>query len=76
VLSNIFIDVMDADNARGISYLTLYRHIGPESLEGQPIEFSGPAAVGHYEDRVVRTTDGFRFARRKLHLAFRRSDKF
>lgn len=76
VLTNIFIDVISPDAARGISYLTLYRHIGPESLEGQPIEFDGPAAVGHYEDRFVRTAEGFRFARRKLHLTFRRADKF
>jgi len=76
VLSNIFIDVIDADTARGISYLTLYRHVGPESLRGQPIEFSGPAAVGHYEDQFVRAGDGFLFSRRKLHLTFRRADKF
>ena len=75
VLTNIFIDVVDADTARGISYLTLYRHIGNESLRAGPIEFDGPAAVGHYEDRFVRTPEGFRFARRKLHLAFHRPDK-
>jgi hypothetical protein len=75
VLTNIFIDVQDADNARGISYLTLYRHIGPESLSGEPIEFQGPAAVGHYEDQFVRTPAGFRFKRRRLQLSFRRADK-
>lgn len=76
VLSNIFIDVQDADHARGISYLTLYRHIGPESLTAGPIEFDGPAAVGHYEDQFVRTAEGFRFKRRRLHLTFRRAEKF
>lgn len=76
VLSNIFIDVRDADQARGISYLTLYRHIGPESLTGKPIEFDGPAAIGHYEDQFVRTAQGFRFKRRRLQITFTRADKF
>jgi hypothetical protein len=76
VLSNIFIDVVDADHARGISYLTLYRHIGLESLTSEPIEFSGPAAVGHYEDQFVRTAAGFLIKRRRLHLAFRRAAQF
>lgn len=75
VLSNIFIDVIDADRARGISYLTLYRHIGPESLTGKPIEFSGPAAVGHYEDQFVRTESGFLFQRRRLQLTFQQAQQ-
>lgn len=72
VLTNIFIEVVDADTARGISYLSLYRHVGAESLAAGPVAFDGPAAVGHYEDRFTRTPDGWRIARRKLHLAFRR----
>lgn len=73
VLTNIFVDVVDADSARGISYLTLYRHVGPESLLGKPINFDGPAAVGHYEDQFVRTPAGFRFKYRLLHMTFRRA---
>lgn len=72
VLTNIFIDVLSGSEARGISYLSLYRHIGPESLKGQPVPFDGPAAIGHYEDRFVRTAAGWKFKRRKLQLAFRR----
>lgn len=72
VLTNIFIEALDANTARGISYLSLYRHVGVESLAAGPVAFDGPAAVGHYEDRFIRTADGWRFARRKLHLAFRR----
>jgi hypothetical protein len=72
VISNIFIDVLNENEARGISYLTLYRHVGPESLKGEPIDFKGPAAVGHYEDRFERTAAGWKFKRRKLHFAFRR----
>lgn len=72
VISNVFIDVLSDTEARGISYLTLYRHIGPESLTGAPAPLDGPAAVGHYEDRFQKTAEGWRFKRRKLQLAFRR----
>ncbi|MEM8768287.1 MAG: nuclear transport factor 2 family protein [Pseudomonadota bacterium] len=72
VLTNIFIDVLSPTEARGISYLTLYRHIGPESLTGEPVPFEGPAAIGHYEDRFEKTDEGWRIQRRKLHFAFRR----
>ena len=73
VITNIYIDVLNEHEARGISYLTLYRHIGPESLKGEPIDFDGPAGVGHYEDRFEKTDDGWKFKRRKLHFAFRRA---
>ena len=72
VISNVFIDVLNEREARGISYLTLYRHVGPESLKGEPIPFDGPAGVGHYEDRFEKTAEGWKFKRRKLHFAFRR----
>ena len=74
VLTNIHVEVVDSDHARGISYLSLYRHVGDESLTDDPIAFEGPAAVGHYEDEFVRTAEGWRFARRVLHFAFRRAD--
>ena len=76
VLTNVSIDVLDADHARGITYLTLYRHVGDESLRNEPIELRGPAAVGHYEDEFVRTAEGWRIARRVLRFAFRRADAF
>ena len=72
VISNVFIDVQSETRARGISYLTLYRYVGEESLKGEPIDFEGPAAVGHYEDRFEKTAEGWKFKRRKLHFAFRR----
>jgi hypothetical protein len=76
VISNVFIDVLDAASARGISYLTLYRHHGPESVSHGPAPLTGPAAVGHYEDRFLRTAEGWRFQSRRLHLAFRDPDRF
>ena len=72
ILTNIFTDVISDTEARGISYLTLYRHIGPESLTADPIDFKGPAGVGHDEDRFVATSTGWKFKHRKLHFAFSR----
>lgn len=76
VITNVFVDVLDVNSARGISYLTLYRHHGPESAAHGPAPLCGPAAVGHYEDRFVRTDEGWRFQSRRLHLAFRDPARF
>ena len=73
VLTNIHINVIDENTAEGISYLTLYRHEGDDQTgedEG-PREISGPAGIGHYADKFVRTDEGWRFAGRILHFAFR-----
>jgi SnoaL-like domain len=71
VITNIFIEVLDAQSARGIAYLTLYRHVGPSSARYDPIASTQPTAVGHYEDRYIRTDAGWRFKSRILHVAFR-----
>ena len=34
----------------------------------------GPVAVGHFEDRFVRTDAGWRFVSRRLQVAFRDPD--
>jgi hypothetical protein len=74
VISNVFIDVLGPDEARGISYFTLYLHHGEESLRFGPVPLTGPAAVGHYEDRFVRTGDGWRFRSRRRQVAFLGAD--
>ena len=72
VLTNISIEVQDSRHARGISYLTLYRHVGTESLRAEiPVPSTVPTAVGHYEDAFVLTDAGWRFKARTLHVAFR-----
>ncbi len=73
VLTNIYINVIDENQAEGLSYLTLYRHTG-EGLEGDdqgPRIIPGPSSVGHYADKFIRTEEGWRFASRVLHFAFR-----
>lgn len=73
VLTNIHIHVIDEDRAEGISYLTLYRHEGDSQNDAKegPREISGPAGVGHYSDKFIRTEEGWRFSSRVLHFAFR-----
>lgn len=74
VISNVFIDALSPDEARGISYFTLYRHHGEESVRFGPVPLTGPAAVGHYEDRFVRTDAGWLFRSRRAQIAFRAAD--
>ena len=76
VLTNISINVLSETEATGVTYLTLYRHIGPESLEDDPIELQGPAAVGHYTDRFSLTDQGWRIAERTLQFAFQNKSAF
>jgi SnoaL-like domain len=71
VITNVFVEVLDSHQARGIAYLTLYRHVGPASARYGPIQSTLPTAVGHYEDRYVRIDDVWRFKSRILHVAFR-----
>ena len=51
VLTNIFIEVQDSQHARGISYLTLYRHVGTESLRSRDAD-----SVDACRRRSVTTT--------------------
>lgn len=71
LVSNSWIDLLDADHARGLSYLTLWRAdaegLAPDAVAGA----DGPVAVGHSQDRFVRTDDGWRFAARTVHWAIR-----
>ena len=76
VLSNIAIDVDDERSAHGIAYLSLYRHIGPESLLADPVMLNGPAAIGHYSNRFVLTYSGWRIATCQLEFAFKDPQHF
>ena len=71
--SNLLIDVIDADNAKGCVYLTLYRHDGGEDRAVAPLP--GPQIVGEYRDRFVRTADGWRFAERGIEVSFLRREE-
>ena len=68
VCNNLLVDVIDADNARGTVYLTLYRYDGQEGRRVSPL--GAPQLVGEYRDRFVRTSEGWRFVARELEVSF------
>jgi hypothetical protein len=74
VITNIFVEVQDSHHARGVSYLTLYRHVGEQSAQRGPVLSIRPTAVGHFEDQYVKLDTGWRFQSRVLHVAFRDPD--
>ncbi len=72
VCSTFLCDVIDGDHAVGVVYLTLYRRLVEDDVEGA-VEISGPSAVAEYRDKFVRTRAGWRFAERELVPVFVRS---
>ena len=72
VCNNFLLDISDPDHAEGTVYLTLYRHDGEEGRSFSPLE--GPAMVGEYRDRFVRTEEGWRISHREIVVDFVRQD--
>lgn len=72
VCTNLRVDVVDEDEARGIVYLTLYRHDPQEGAEGRAAPLDGPVVVGHYRDRFRRVDGAWRIAHREIEVAFAR----
>lgn len=71
VCSNLAVQPVNESQAEGVVYLTLYRDDGdPDQL---PRPLAGPYLVGHYRDRFVRTNAGWRFAFRRVDVAFIRA---
>ena len=57
--------------AAGITYFTIYRHEGALAA-GTPAPLTGPASIGEFHDRFVRTPEGWRLRLRTTQVAFRR----
>jgi hypothetical protein len=72
VISNLLIDALDENRARGFCYLTLYR--GTRGEAAGPLPSAAPFVIGHYEDEFVRDGGDWRFAARRLTFTFRRGD--
>ena len=67
VCSNMLIEVQSAVEATATVYLTLYMRVGAGDGAGANL---APLKIGQYHDRMVRTTDGWRFAERRCSYAF------
>lgn len=67
------IDVVDDDNARGISYTTVYNY---ENHKGGIAPMGGPDYVVEYRDRFRRVGDDWFIARRDTAVVFRANYAF
>ena len=76
VLTNIHTEVLDGKTAKGISYLSLYRHFGDESLTSEVIEFDSPAAIGHYSDKFRLEDAVWKIHQQVLTMSFRNPKYF
>lgn len=68
VCTNALIDVLDRNTAKGVVYLTLYRHDGMPGRATSPTQ--PPAMIGEYRDEFKRTAAGWRIHRRELVYFF------
>lgn len=68
--TNIEIDVIGAEQARGFCYLLLYAGDAsqPEDAGGRPAD--GVQRIGEYRDTFARTPEGWRIGRREGRLVF------
>lgn len=71
--TNLEIDVLDGEHARGFCYLLLYAGDAsqPESPGGRPAD--GVQRVGEYRDTFVRTGAGWRIGMREGRLVLQQS---
>ncbi len=60
-VTNLDIRVLDEDNAESAEYVTIYRHIGEEKLDG-PAPLEGPGVIFLYREKLVRTDNGWKIA--------------
>ena len=70
VCTNFVIDVVDAEHAKGICYLMVFRHepLAKPSAEAQP---SLPLSLGEFHDTFIKSGGRWLFERRKLVPVFR-----
>ncbi len=73
VCTNIVVDVLGPDEAVGFCYMTNFRHDSPNGVPENPAPLEAPMYVGEYHDRFARTSAGWRFAHRRIHVSFARS---
>ena len=69
VISNVAIEVIDDDNASGITYLTVYRHQGPPPESG-PAPLAGVHMVGVSHNRLVRELGGWKISEKRTSRSF------
>lgn len=69
---NVMVDVRSEDEADSVSFLVNYRHDRRDGATG-PVPMEVPKYVGELHDTFRRTPDGWRFASRRVEVAFVRT---
>jgi hypothetical protein len=72
VCSNLLIDVIDENTAKGIAYVTIYRFDANDDTPRTRMPFEGPYVVGYYDDRYTRVGDQWKFTSRAISATFMR----
>lgn len=70
VLSNVWVNVIDANRAEGKSYVTVFR---ADPTGDGPVSDTTPFMAGYMDDVYVRTPKGWKFSFRKANALFMKS---
>lgn len=70
VCANVVVDVASETEASAFSVILLFTGTASDD-GGLPIKGEGAPMVGTYQDKVKKTTEGWRFAERRGALCFR-----
>ncbi|MCW3011561.1 MAG: nuclear transport factor 2 family protein [Solirubrobacterales bacterium] len=71
--TNVGVDVLSASEAESRCFLVNYRHDRAEGDLTMPAPMAVPKFVGELHDTFRRTHDGWRFASRRVDVAFARA---
>jgi hypothetical protein len=73
VQTNTIVTAVDEDHAEANWYATIYgtHDVGVADSDG-PLPFEGPEKLSNFHAELVRTPDGWRFARRGSQVVFQR----
>ncbi len=73
VQTNTIVTVVDQDHAEANWYATIYgTHDVGSSNSNDPLPFEGPDKLSNFHAELVRTPEGWRFARRGSQVVFQR----
>lgn len=67
VLTNIWVNVLDADRAEGKTYFLNFRN---DAVASGPAPHTTPVMVGYMDDNYARTPGGWKFSRRRIEIMF------
>lgn len=67
MVSNVIVTVLSEDEAACQAYATVYRFRAPDGATAvPPVVCGGPESVAEYQDRLIKTADGWKVKQRVL----------